>query len=104
MLEQLKKNHIVDASEEILIVKNGLVTDTSFSNIVFYDGSDWITPDPPLLKGTKRTRYLRDGEIRTMKIRSSDISHFEKARLINAMLDLDDSADIHIRDINFSQL
>lgn len=103
LLEYLKKNNSVDDSEDILIVKHGLVTDTSFSNIVFFDGLDWLTPDTPLLNGTKRTHYLRIGEIRKMKIRPSDIFNFEKARLINAMLDLEESPDIPIRNITLEK-
>ena len=30
--------------DDILIVKDGLVTDTSMSNIIFYDGKTWVTP------------------------------------------------------------
>src|SRR3989339_1253202 len=41
-------------ADEILIIKNGLVTDTSISNVVFFDGTKYFTPSAPLLKGTKR--------------------------------------------------
>ena len=37
--------------DDVLIVKNGFVTDTSYSNIVFFDGSDYFTPDTFLLNG-----------------------------------------------------
>ena len=30
--------------DEIVIIKNGLVTDTSFTNIAIYDGTSWLTP------------------------------------------------------------
>ena len=43
-----------DKNSDILIIKNGFVTDTSYSNIVFHDGSRWVTPDTPLLAGTQR--------------------------------------------------
>ena len=35
--------------DDILIVKNGMVTDSSICNIVFFDGQEWITPANPLL-------------------------------------------------------
>ena len=75
---------------DILIVKNGLVTDTSIANICFYDGRKWITPDKPLLKGTKRAKLLKEGLISEEKITQKDIKKFKKASLINAMLDLED--------------
>ena len=30
--------------DEILIVKKGFITDTSYSNIIFFDGIKWLTP------------------------------------------------------------
>ena len=46
------------ASDDILIVKRGLVTDSSFANIVFRRGKHWYTPWSALLKGTQRTKLL----------------------------------------------
>ncbi len=46
--------------DDILIVKNGLITDSSISNIVFFDGRTWVTPTEPLLKGTARERLLSE--------------------------------------------
>ncbi len=48
---------------DILIIKNGLLTDTSFSNIILFDGEKWITPDTYLLNGVKRRRLLENNEI-----------------------------------------
>lgn len=76
--------------DDVLIVKNGLVTDTSISNICFYDGRKWLTPMSPLLKGTKREKLLKEGEIFKQKITRNDLKNFIKASLINAMLDLSD--------------
>ena len=76
--------------DDILIVKKGLVTDTSIANICFYDGQKWITPNEPLLRGTKRAKLLKEGLISEEKITQKDIKKFKKASLINAMLDLED--------------
>lgn len=40
--------------EEALILRNGLVTDTRYSNVVFGDGCRWVAPETFLLPGTKR--------------------------------------------------
>jgi 4-amino-4-deoxychorismate lyase len=80
--------------DEILIVKNGLITDTSFSNVVFFDGDHFVTPSRPLLKGTMRQNLLDKGRISEDIIRLSDIKGFKSAFLINAMLDLESAIEI----------
>ena len=42
-------------ADDILIVKDGYLTDTSIANIALYDGHTWYTPAHPLLQGTKRS-------------------------------------------------
>ncbi len=76
-------------ADDILIIRNGCVTDTSYSNIVFTDGNKWITPDTPLLPGTMREYLLRKGAISQGRITVDDISRFTHFRLINAMLGFD---------------
>lgn len=75
---------------DALIVKNGFLTDLSYANICFWDGTDWISPERPLLPGTKRAYYLDRGIIKLANIKPSDIKQFEFASPINAMLDLED--------------
>jgi 4-amino-4-deoxychorismate lyase len=77
-------------AHDVLIIKNGLVTDTSFANIIFYDGNEWITPDTPLLRGTQREYLLRKGLIREVPVRYHDIQYFKEARIINAMIRMED--------------
>lgn len=72
-------------SDDILIVKNGLVTDTSAGNILFYDDKQWFTPNAPLLKGTQRARLLAIGKIKERTIRVCDIQNYEGFQVINAM-------------------
>ena len=76
--------------DEIIIVKNGFITDTSFSNLVFFDGKNWYTPSLPLLKGTKREKLLSERMIIESEIRTKDLIRFQKVGLINAMLELGD--------------
>lgn len=72
--------------DDILIIKNGLVTDASYSNVVFFDGTRWLTPAQPLLKGTMRQYLLDSGAIVEEAIRADQIPLFKKVRLINALL------------------
>ena len=77
-------------------MKNGFITDTTFSNIVFYDGMQWITPDTYLLNGTQRQRLLREGRIVSREVRVGDLSRFITAKPINSMLDFDTTPEISI--------
>lgn len=77
--------------DDILMVKNGLITDTSYSNVALSDGSRYFTPASPLLAGTCRTRLLEEGRIELADIAPCDLRHFRSAMLINAMLDWETS-------------
>lgn len=99
MLNDLKSQIDASGNIDILIVKNGLITDTSYSNILFFNGKSWFTPDSPLLEGTKRKFYLDHQIIHEMKITPANLKGFSHARIINAMIDLNESADIPIENI-----
>lgn len=74
-------------ADEILIIKNGLVTDTSYTNVALSDGTGWYTPCHPLLKGTMR-QYLLDNHIISERdIKVEDLNRYKEIRLINAMID-----------------
>ncbi|MBC8320850.1 MAG: aminotransferase class IV [Bacteroidetes bacterium] len=86
-------------ADDIIIVKNGLITDSSFSNLLFYNGKQWLTPAFPLLKGTQRAFLLKQEIILTADIRLDDLLHFIKIRLINAMIKFEDEVDVEIENI-----
>ena len=86
--ELLIKNDCQE-NEDILIMKNGRVADTSFSNITMFDGKEWHTPKYPLLKGTKRAKLIYDKRIIEQDILLGDLEYYEKIILINAMLEFD---------------
>ncbi len=77
-----------ESADDIIILKNGMVTDSYFANIAFFDGKDWITSDAPLLHGVKREFYISQGALKVKNIRKEDIFTFQKVSLINAMIDL----------------
>ncbi len=76
-----------DSCDDIMIIKAGMVTDSSAANIVFFDGKDYFTPSTPLLKGTKRRKFIEQGIIKEAEIREQDIFQFKEISLINAMLE-----------------
>jgi len=85
--------------DDILIVKGGLIRDTSIANIAFFDGNHWLTPKQPLLKGTMRQKYLDSGKIVERNIFVNDIKSYTKVALMNAMIDFDIIAQENIEEI-----
>ena len=90
-IDKLKEKYAPSDEEDILIVKNGMITDTSFSNVALFDGENWFTPVHSLLKGTHRARLLAEGKIAERKIKLSDLSNYVELRMINALMDFDSS-------------
>jgi len=83
--------------DDILIVKNSLITDTSIANIAVFKDNIWLTPKTPLLKGTTRQRLLDEGKIVESDIKVEDLKTISKVALLNAMIDFD-----IIQNINFN--
>lgn len=77
-------------NDDVLIIKNTFVTDTTFANILFSAGGKWFTPATPLLKGTCREKLLAEGIVTERYITAADIENYDKAMLINAMLPFDE--------------
>lgn len=74
-------------ADEVIIVKNGLITDTSYSNIALFNGSEWLTPRTPLLAGTMRAWLIDNHLLRPADIRPAELlSSYSRLCLINAML------------------
>lgn len=71
--------------DEIIIVKQGKITDCTIGNLILRQGSQWFTPDSPLLIGTQRSKLLKERKIIERKILLSDLPLFEEIRLINAL-------------------
>ena len=88
-------------SDDILLVKNGKITDTSYSNVVFRKGSSLYTPDTFLLNGTRRIQLLEEGIIQEKKITVEEMQKMDSLILINAMLDIKNAPEIKISSILF---
>lgn len=82
--------------DEILIVKNGKITDTSYSNIIFFDGDNWITPSTFLLNGTMRQYLSNSNQVIEKDIYTNDLKSFISFKLINAMMDFEESPELDI--------
>lgn len=73
-------------ADDILIIRDGLLTDTSIANIALWNGTQWETPEAPLLAGTMRASLLGKGQIVPAVIRPQDLSRYSLIRVFNAMI------------------
>jgi len=78
-----------EKADEIIIVKNGLITDTTIANIAIFDGQTWLTPKTPLLEGTTRARLLENKQVFEKDITIEMLKNAKKIALMNAMIDFD---------------
>lgn len=74
-------------SDDILIVRNGELTDTSICNIALWNGSRWLTPDNPLLQGTMRSSLLDKEIVSPAPVRIESLKDYSVIRLFNAMIE-----------------
>lgn len=88
--KELDKMKMKSKSEEIIIVKNNHITDTSFSNILFLKGKEWFTPNTYLLNGVQRQHLLKQKKIKEAEITLQNIKQYTHFQLINALNDFDD--------------
>lgn len=92
-LYTLKRN-----ADDMLIVKNGMITDTYYCNVALRKGGSWFTPKVPLLKGTKRQQLLDDKQLSEEMIYVDDLHQFDRIRLFNALIEFGE-IDLDIQQI-----
>jgi len=73
--------------DDILFVKNGLITDTSYCNVAFFDGENWFTPKIPLINGTQRKNLLQKKIIIEKDLTVNDIVSYQSICLFNSMIE-----------------
>ena len=81
-------------ADDVLIVKNGFITDTSYANVAFLENGQWFTPALPLLAGTRRAQLLQEGAILEKQIRVQELSNFSRTRIFNAMIDFEIATEV----------
>ena len=88
-------------SDDIIIIKDGFVTDSFAANLLFFDGEKWYTPTTPLLMGTKRQLLIDQGIISEKEIRKEDIRSYQKVGLINALIDFEEMPVVAVEKVYF---
>ena len=88
--------------DDVLIVKDGHITDTSYSNIIVKDSEgNWFTPTTYLLPGTKRKYLIDTNKVTEVEITPASLRKYTELRLINSMIDINDTAGIPVKSICF---
>lgn len=86
-------------TDDLVLVKSNYITDGIYSNLVFFDGENWVTPRSCLLKGTMREALLSEGKIIQKNIKVSDLQNYSTFKRINAMMNLEESQEIDINEL-----
>ena len=71
--------------DDVILVKNGYLTDCSFANIALFNGMNWVTPRIPLIYGVNRTQLVEQGKLKEKDILPSGLVNFKRVSLFNAM-------------------
>ena len=87
-LDTMKKQSL---AQEIIIVKKGFITDTTFSNLIFLKNGIWHTPKTFLLNGVQRFNLIHLGIIQETEINLEKLKEFSHFQIINAMNDFNSS-------------
>lgn len=74
--------------DEIIIIKDGLITDAYYYNLVFEQNGKYYTPAIPMLEGTRRQLLLDKGTIIRTEITPGDIQKYQNIHFINALTGL----------------
>ncbi|HKK81416.1 MAG TPA: aminotransferase class IV [Prolixibacteraceae bacterium] len=95
--EQLDKAFALrNGCDDIIIVKNGFITDAWAANIILFNGNKWHTPSTPLLRGIQREYLINTKKILVKDITEKDLCDYTKIKLINAMIDFNRAPEIEI--------
>lgn len=76
-------------ADDVIFLRNGFLTDATYSNLAFYDGKYWYTPETYFLNGVKRQFLINQGILKERSMSESDLNKFQKIAFINAMRDFE---------------
>ncbi|HHH72554.1 MAG TPA: hypothetical protein ENL04_01845 [Sulfuricurvum sp.] len=72
-------------ADDVLLVQNGLLTDTTTANVACFIDGKWLTPKRPLLEGTARARFLAEGKLLKADITPDAALSAERIAVMNAL-------------------
>ncbi|MCT7567114.1 aminotransferase class IV family protein [Aliarcobacter butzleri] len=87
-----------DDCDEVIIIKNEIVTDTTIANIAIFYENSWITSKNCLLGGTTRARLLEEKKLLEKDITLDMLRNASKVALMNAMIGFDGIKNFKIKE------
>lgn len=87
-----------DDCDEVIIIKNEIVTDTTIANIAIFYENSWITSKNCLLGGTTRARLLEEKRLFEKDITLDMLKNASKVALMNVMIGFDEIKDFKIKE------
>lgn len=88
-------------TDDIIMVKHGMITDASYANLAFCRNDRWYTPSHSLLKGTRRAALLDQGLLTETIIDVKNVQQYSHIKLINAMMHWEESPMLEISKVMF---
>ncbi|MFX4217349.1 aminotransferase class IV family protein [Aliarcobacter butzleri] len=87
-----------DDCDEVIIIKNEIVTDTTIANIAIFYENSWITSKNCLLGGTTKARLLEEKKMFEKDITLDMLKNASKVALMNAMIGFDEIKNFKIKE------
>ena len=87
-----------EADEIVIVNEEGLLTDSSYTNIALRQENRWYTPRVPLLAGVQRAHLIAEGVLTPRDIPLATLSAYDRIALINAMMPWAERIELEVRD------
>ncbi len=71
---------------DTLFIRDGLVLESSYTNVALLKNNKWYTPSNPLHKGTTLERFVLSGHLIPSEIPVHALDDYKELRLFNAIL------------------
>ena len=88
-----------EADEIVIVNEEGLLTDSSYTNIALRQGNRWYTPRVPLLAGVQRAHLIAEGVLMPRDIPLATLSAYDRIALINAMMPWPERIELEVRGV-----
>jgi 4-amino-4-deoxychorismate lyase len=80
-----KINEVYSACDEIILIQNNEITDSTYCNIVIYINNEWILPKSYLLNGVERSRIISKYNFTVAPVSIDKFLLAKEYKLINSM-------------------
>ena len=87
-------------ADDLLMIRDGLLTDSYYANIALLKDQCWYTPARPLLRGTYRSYLLANEKLVERDIPVDEIMNFEKLKIYNAMVGWTGHRSVDINEVS----